>query len=144
MADGNLISVGAEQRVQVAVMEALRSDLDVKQIFGDRPRVYDDETRAPAFPFAKLERHETRPAGAAGVPGQEHIFTFAVSSRFGGRATAKEGIGVLRAAVERADITLEGQRIVLAYASYGDVFRAPDGQTFRGIVRFRIISEEIV
>ena len=142
MADGTLLGADAECRVQKAVMTVLRTDAEVRRVFGTPPRVYDDETQGPAYPFATLERHETLPAGAAGVAGMEHTLTFAVASRFGGRAYAKEAMGALRAAIERANIAPDGQVIVLAYPTYGDVFRTRDRQAFRGILRVRIISEE--
>jgi len=144
MADGTTLFADAESSVQKAVMTALRADEDVRRVFGAPPRVYDDETEGPAYPYATLERHETRPAGSAGVAGMEHTFTFSVSSRFGGRAYAKEALGALRAALERAEIAPEGQKIVLAFPTYGDVFRTSDRHAFRGILRLRIISEETV
>lgn len=142
MADGTTLNADAECRVLKAVMDALRADPDVQAQFGTPPRVYDDETQGPSYPYATLERHETRPDGAAGVAGTEHILTFAVASRFGGRAYAKEALGALRAAIERADIVPDGQLVVLAYPTYGDVFRTRDRQAFRGILRIRIITEE--
>ncbi len=142
MADGTILNTDAECRVLKAVMNALRADAGVQAQFGKPPRVYDDETQGPSYPYATLERHETRAQGAAGVAGTEHILTFAVASRFGGRAYAKEALGALRAAVERADIVPDGQIVVLAYPTYGDVFRTRDRQAFRGILRIRIITEE--
>jgi len=142
MADGAILFADAESRVQKAVMAALRADEEGRRVFCSPPRIFDDETQSPAYPYATLERHETRPAGSAGVAGQEHTLTFAVSSRFGGRVYAKEAIGALRLALERADIALEGQTIVLALPTYGDVFRTSDQQAFRGILRLRIMSEE--
>ena len=142
MADGTLLSAGAESKVLQAVMAALRADPDVQAQFGNPARVYDDETQGPSYPYATLERHETRPANAADVAGTEHILTFAVASRFGGRAYAKEALGALRAAVERANIAPAGQVVVLAYPTYGDVFRTRDRQAFRGILRVRILTEE--
>jgi hypothetical protein len=144
MADGVIFDSDSEVRVQRAVMSALRNDADVRRIFGDPPRVYDDETQGPAYPYATLERHEAVPADSAGVLAAEHTLTFSVSSRFGGRAHAKEALGALRAAIQRAEILVEGQRVVLALPTYGDVFRTADRQMFRGILRLRIISEEDV
>jgi hypothetical protein len=144
MADGTTLNADAECRVLKAVMDALRADADVQAQFGTPPRVYDDETQGPSYPYATLERHETRPANAADVAGTEHILTFAVASRFGGRAYAKEALGALRAAIERADIVPDGQLVVLAYPTYGDVFRTRDRQAFRGILRIRIITEEVI
>jgi hypothetical protein len=143
MVDGFILPSDAESDVQKAVLTALRADTEVRRVFGAPPRVYDDETQGPAYPYATLERHETVPADAAGVAGLEHTLTFSVSSRFGGRAFTKEALGALRGAIQRADILPEGQRIILALPVYGDVFRTADRQAFRGILRIRIISEEI-
>ena len=142
MADGTILNADAECQLLKAVIDALRADPDVQAQFGSPARVYDDETQGPAYPYATLERHETRPAGSAGVAGTEHILTFAVASRFGGRAYAKEALGALRAAAERASIAPAGQIVVLAYPTYGDVFRTRDRQAFRGILRIRIVTEE--
>lgn len=142
MADGTTLFADAEASVQRAVMAAMRADEDVRDVFGTPPRIYDDETESPAYPFARLERHETRPAGSACVAGTEHTLSFSVTSRFGGRVYAKEAIGALRAAMERAEITPERQTIIMVLPTYGDVFRTNDRKAFRGIFRLRIISEE--
>ncbi|MEL7127938.1 MAG: DUF3168 domain-containing protein [Pseudomonadota bacterium] len=142
MADGLGTFVSPECRLQAAVLAGLRADPDVREIYGDPARVYDDETRGPAYPYATLERHESRPAGAADCIAREHTLTFAVTSRYGGRAYAKDALGALRSAIERMDIAPEGQTVVLAYTTYGDVFRTQDRQAFRGVIRIRIISEE--
>ncbi len=143
MADGQILPANAEEDVVTAVLTALRQDAEVQRVFGHPARIYDDETRGPSYPFAVLERHETRPAGSAGVAAMEHVLSFSVASRFGGRGYAKEAMGTLRAALQRAQIVPTGQVIVLAYPTYGDVFRTRDRQAFRGILRLRIISEEV-
>ncbi len=141
MADGTLFA-SAEADVQRALMAMLRSDAGVKAIFGDPARVYDDETRGPDFPYTTLERHEAKPSDAQVFPGTEHIFSFAVISRYGGRAMARDAVGALRAAIESTNLTLQGQRVVLAYASYADVLRTRDLKSFRGLLRIRMITEE--
>lgn len=133
--------MSAETDVQAALMAALRHNTGVQAIFGANARVYDDETEAPAFPFARLERHECRPLGASGGEAQEHIITMAVSSRYGGLREAKEALAVLRLAFEGADWSEAGQHIVLAYTTYADAMRQFDRRAFRGVIRFRIISE---
>ncbi len=134
--------MSAETAVQAALMAALRVDAGVQAIFGANARVYDDETEAPTFPFARLERHECRPVGAIGGEAQEHVITLAVSSRYGGLREAKAALSALRAAVEGADWSEAGRHIVLAYTTYADAMRQSDRRAFRGIIRFRIISEE--
>lgn len=144
MADGTILPRTAESDVSQAVLQALRADADVQAVFGIPARIFDVDARRNIYPYALLERHETRPAGSAGVAGTEHIITFSIASRFGGRRYARDALGALRAAIERADLVVEGQRVVLAYASYGDVFRTQDRQTLRGVLRIRIVSEEMV
>ena len=139
-ADGMLWS--AEAALERAFLEGLRADAAVQAVLGSPARIYDDETTEPVFPYAELDRHEVGNRGASGSPGQAHTLTLAVRSRDGGRAVAKEVLGALRAAAERLDLMLAGQRCVLIQTVYSDVMRTPDLRAFRGIIRIRIITEE--
>ena len=139
-ADGMIWS--AEAALERAVLVALRADADVQAIFGNPARVFDDETLEPAFPYAELERHEVEERGSSGASGHAHTLNFAIHSRDGGRAAAKDATGALRAACERMSLTLSGQRVVLIQPVYSDVLRAPDLRSFRGLLRVRIITEE--
>lgn len=132
--------MSAEASVQDALLSVLRSDAAVAEIFG--PRIYDDESEAPAFPFVRLERHECRPAGASLGDATEHVLTLAVSSRDGGLREARGALAALRAAVEAAVWTLPEGRIAHAHTVYSDAMRQADRRAFRGVIRFRIISEE--
>lgn len=134
--------MSAEVAVQGALMAALRGDAGVQAIFGTSARIYDDETEAPTFPFARLERHECRPAGASGGEASEHVITLAVVSRYGGLREAKAALAALRGAFDGADWSGAGRHVVLAYTAYSDVMRQFDRRAFRGVIRFRIISEE--
>jgi len=111
-----------------ALMSALRADDGVRAVFGTPARIFDDESEAPVFPFAVLERHDVTPAGSSLVAGAEHRFTLAV--------------GALRNGADRFAPNLPGQRVVLAQTVYSDVVRTPDRRRFRGLVRIRIITEE--
>ncbi len=132
--------MSAEGHVQAALLSVLRGDADVAAIFG--PRIYDDESEAPAFPFVRVERHECRPVGASLGEATEHVFTLAVSSRDGGLREARGALAALRAAVDAAEWSLPEGRVALAYTTYSDVMRQADRRAFRGLIRFRIISEE--
>lgn len=138
--DGLLAS--AEGDLAAAFLEALRSAPDLPEELGAPPRIFDDETRGAAYPYAVLERHETEPAGASLVDGQVHRITLAIYSRHGGRSEAKRLLGALRQAGENANLTLSGQRVVLVLAVYCDVLRAPNLRRFRSLIRFKLITEE--
>lgn len=141
-ADGTLFA-GAEAELSRALLAALKADPDVQGAFGTPARLFDDESRSAPYPFAVLERHETEPSGASGVDGQIQRITLAVYSRRGGRSEAKALLGIVRAAAERAQPVLIGQRIVLLQTVYSDVLRSPDLRRFRGLIRLKIITEEI-
>ena len=132
----------AEGDLAVAFLEALRAAPDVPDELGTPPRIFDDETRGAAYPYAVLERHETEASGASLVDGQLHRITLAIYSRHGGRSEAKTLLGALRRAGESVSLTLSGQRVVLVVAVYSDVLLAPDLRRFRSLIRFKIITEE--
>ncbi len=139
-----VLEAGAEAAVLTGLLEMLRDDAEVRAVFGDPPRVFDDETERAAFPFAQVEKHETAPAGASGVSAIEHKITIGVLTRYDGLIGAKAAIGALRAAVERTALNVIGQHVVLSHTVYADVMRRRDRRAFRGVVRIRIITEEIV
>lgn len=132
--------MSTEARVQAALMAVLKADPAVADIFG--PRIYDDETEAPAYPFVRLERHECRPAGASLGEASEHVVTLAVSSRDGGVREARAALAALRDAVDAAVWSLPEGRVVLAHVTYSDAMRQADRRAFRGLIRIRMITEE--
>lgn len=137
------MSAPVETAVQAALMAGLRADAGVRAFFGDPPRLYDDESEAPAFPFARIDRHECRPIGASDSEAHEHVIVIAVSTRHGGLREAKAALGVLRVSVEALVWDMPGRHVVLAYVTYTDALRQADRRAFRGLIRIRIISEEV-
>lgn len=124
-----------------AVMEALRADAGVREFFGTPPRICDDETGRPIYPYAELLSCETQGFASAETPSGEHRITFAVLARHGGQAEAAEGLRILVNAIAAADITLPGARIALAHPVYLDVVRGQYSKDRRGLLRLRIVTE---
>lgn len=133
----------AEEAVQAALMALLQADAGVQSVFGTLARVFDAESEEPLYPHALLERHETTPAGASLANGIEHRISLACYSQDDGVRGAKACLSALREAVESAAWAVEGQHIVLAQVVYADAMRTADKRAFRGVVRVRIISEEV-
>lgn len=140
-ADGFFASSDAE--LGVAMLAALRNDPALIELLGDPVRLFDDETQAPAFPYAVLERHESTDTSASGTRSLEHLLQLATFSRHGGLREAKTILGALRSAIERLDLVLSTQRVVLTIPLYCDVMRTQNQQVFRGLLRIRIHTEEI-
>lgn len=141
-ADGFLPT--AERELLSALVAAVKTDPEVQSVFGIPARIFEDEPKGGAYPHAFVQAHETTPSGSALSDGAVHRVTMVVRSRHGGRAEAQEALGVLRAATQRAELSLSGQRVVLVLAVYSDVLRSRNLQSFRGLLRLRIITEEAV
>ncbi len=142
MSEDALILAGLTGQLQTRLIAALRADPDVKALFGDPARIYEDETRRAAYPYARLTRHETRPQGSTGGLSTLHSLTFTTHSEEGGRQFAARAIHTLQRAAEQAPIALTGGHIVLVYPIYADIFKTRDGRRFRGLLRLGVISEE--
>lgn len=132
----------AEMELLTSLLEAVRAMPDIKQAFGQKARVFDDESQSPYYPFIQLDAMETVPFDCSVSLGQEHRLNFSVYSRDGGRAECLRLIGLFRAALEALEPTLTSQRIVLKMVTFADVFRTKDSRKFRGALRLRVITEE--
>lgn len=126
-----------------ATLEALRADQAVQAVLGNPARVYDDETPGPAYPYAVIERHESRAANAAAARGLEHTLQIATYARHGGAHESKVILGALRAAIETLPFDLPSQRVVLVIPTYCDVMRTKNQFLLRGLLRIRIFTQEL-
>ncbi len=125
------------------LLETLRGDEGLQALLGSPARVLDDETGVSLFPYIVLERCERQDASASGVNGADHRLQFATLSRDGGHSEAKSLLSTLRIALQRIELNLDHHRVVLVHPTYSDVMRAPNRQVFRGVMRVRIVVEEI-
>lgn len=128
--------------LQAAVIAALKADDGVRAIFGTPPRIYDDETAAPARPYARLERHEVTDRSAALVNGADHRLSIGILSDHGGLADAKEALSALKRVIEAERVDVPGHVVVLQQVTYADTMRRADRRAFRGVLRIRIILEK--
>jgi len=137
------ISVSGEHDVIAALREGLRADVAVQAVLGNPARVYDDETPGPAYPYAVIERHESRAANGANTRGLEHTVQIVTYSRHGGAYESKRLLGALRVAVQALEFDLPDQRMILVIPTYCDAMRTKNQYLFRGVLRVRILTEEL-
>lgn len=131
------------QSLTAAVLIAVRFDPDLQAILGDPARVIDAESPAPAYPYIAIERQESQAADTAQHRGLQHTLHFAAYTRNGGLQDARALVGVLAAALERLDIDLPDQRVVLVLPTYCDVLRTKTQNLMRGLLRVKIYTEEV-
>ena len=125
-----------------ALLDTLRADAGVRAIFGHPARLFDGETERPAYPYAEIASAELAGLESPQTPAGEHRITFAVNVRGGGREEAAAGLAAIIEAIKAETLNVPGMAIVLAHPVYLDIVRGRASQTFRGLLRFRILIEE--
>lgn len=133
----------SETELAEAVLAALREASGVQAHVGVPARIYDGEADSPAYPFIVLERHETADVSASEIRGLDHRLQFVAYSRHGGVRESKAILGALRRALEALPAVLAHQRIGLSSVTYCDTMRMRNPQIFRGVLRLRVLTEEL-
>lgn len=132
-----------EQALERALVDGLSVRADVQAVLGTPARLYARPTGRPAYPYAVIDRHRIDLHGDSTGQATEHRIDLAVFTRHGGRAEARDALGQLRLAFEGLSLAPEGQRIILAHTVYADTMRTAQLTAFRGLMRLRILMEEL-
>ena len=125
-----------------ALLDTLRADAGVQNIFGNPARIFDGETERPAYPYAEIASAELTGLENPQTPAGEHRITFAVNVRGGGREEAAAGLAAIAEAIDAKTLSVPGAAIVLAHPVYLDIVRGRAPRTFRGLLRLRILTEK--
>lgn len=130
----------AEQALESAILAVLAADEGVMAVLGDPVRVLDVDSPQPAFPYLEITRHSSEPAGSAGVEASEHRIDLAATSRLDAGAGSRAVIGAVRAALNAAELTLDGWRCILLLPVFVDTLREGVGR-WRTILRLKVVVE---
>lgn len=134
--------ISAGQALQQAIHAALIADAPLLALLGG-PRVHDDVPRGTPFPYITFGQSTARDWGTSTEDGEEHLLTVHVWSRQAGR---KQVVAVLRAVRDRlhtATLTLTDHRLVNLRQEFTEARRDADGETYRGIARYRAVTEPL-
>ncbi|MDO9125487.1 MAG: DUF3168 domain-containing protein [Parvibaculum sp.] len=129
--------MNADLALQKAIYARLEADEALAALVGGR--IHDNVPGDVDLPYLTLGDNDTRdwPGGT------EHRLSLHVFSRGGGRAEAKAIIGAVNAALHDAALTLEEHALVNLRFLDATTRRERDGETWRGTIRFRAVTEEI-
>ncbi len=129
--------MNADLALQKAVYARLAADEAVAALTGGR--IHDNVPGDADMPYLTLGDNDTRdwPGGT------EHRLALHVFSRGGGRAEAKAIMGAVNAALHDAAPTLEGHALVNLRFLDATTRRERDGETWRGTIRFRAVTEDL-
>jgi hypothetical protein len=105
------------------------------------PKIWDEPPRDAAFPYVTLGEARVTDWSTGSSTGHEHALTLHVWSRQGGQTEAQVVAGEIVAALEQVPLAPAGHRLVNLRFAAADIRREEDGRTWRGVVRFRAVTE---
>jgi hypothetical protein len=129
--------------LQQAIFAKLASDAALLALLGGVPRIYDDVPQGADFPYLTFASSQVRDLGASPEDGTEHILSLNVWSLAKGRKETHEIMGALRAALHDQTLSLASCRLVNLRCDQSEARRESDGETYRGTVRLRAVTEPI-
>lgn len=127
--------------LQKAIVAALRADAGLAALIG--ARVYDDPPRETPFPYVGIGPASLAEADTDLERGHVHLFHLDIFSRQGGRKEVRQILGAIEAVLHDADLALDGHRLINLRFELADIFREEDGETMRGTVRYRAVTEPL-
>jgi hypothetical protein len=130
----------APAALRAAIHQALIADGALGAALGGA-RIYDEPPRHAAFPYVTLGEARIVDASGDGAPLQEHQLTLHAWSRQGGHREAHVITGALLSALDDAELSPAGHRLVNLRFAIADIRREADGQTYHALVRFRAVTE---
>ncbi len=131
-----------ESALQEAIHTALSADAPlvaaVAGIYDDRPQVVDSSSVA-AFPVVTHGDNIITQWPTDDWSGGSALVRVHVWSRYPGRKEAKDIVGLIRAALDRAALTITGYTALSLDFEQSFVDVDPDGETRHGVIEFRAL-----
>ncbi len=122
--------------LQQAVFAALIADHTLATLCNGR--IFDAVPRGAAFPYVVIGEAKEQDAGS---PASEHTLSLHLWSRGNGTREIKQLASAVRGCLDGAPLGLDGHVLVdLAFLA-ADYARQSDGETYRGSLRFRALTE---
>ena len=134
--------IHAAIEISKAVHTQLTNNTAVQDALGNPPRLYDNAPEDPIFPYLTYGPMRSEDMSADGAVINNHTMTLHIWSRYAGRAEVMEVLGAVTAALDGAAMPLSGLDLVRAQVTYTDIFRAPDGQTLHGLIRYALTTDK--
>lgn len=103
-------------------------------------RVFDAVPKDAVFPYAVIGDAEEITRGAGLI---EHNLVLHLWSRAGGSREVKQLAATIKTRLDGAILTVEGQVLIGVTFVSADYARLSDGETWRGLLRFRAVTETV-
>ena len=132
----------ASLALQAAILSALTGHAPLVALLAG-PRVYDDVPPNAQYPYLTFGQSSQRDWSTGTEEGAEHLVTIHVWSRAAGRRQVHDIAAAIHAAVHDRPLALTGYRLVNLRHEFSESRRDGDGETYRGVIRYRAVTEPI-
>lgn len=132
----------ASFELQKAVFSKLAGDAQVTALLGGA-RIYNDVPRGAALPYITIGDSTVRDWSTGSEGGHEHLLSILVWSRANGEREVHRILSAVEAALDDAPLTLPGFRLVNIRHEFSEIRRDADGETSRGVMRLRAVTEPV-
>jgi hypothetical protein len=129
--------------LQSAIVTALRSDAALVALTDGESRVFDDVPPRTPYPYITIGQTVERDWSTGSEAGHEHTVTLHVWSRANGRRQVHQIAAAVRQRLHNAGLDVTGHRLVNLRHEFTEARRDGDGETYRGLVRFRAATEPL-
>lgn len=126
--------------LQRGIYQALAGSAQLTALLGGA-RIYDDPPQAASFPFVTLGQSVIRDWSTGTEDGAEHLLTLHVWSRSGGKKQVHDIVEAIKAVLHDKPLSLIDHHLVNLRHEFSEARPDPDGHTFRGIIRYRAVTE---
>lgn len=129
--------------VQEAIYAALRANATIKSLVGDPARVYDHVEQNPTFPFITIGESTAVPFDTKTTFGTEQTLTLHAWDRnYRGRKRVKQILKAIYDVLHDGQLTVDSNEFIYCYWEFSDTFVDPDGLTYHGVARYRVVTQE--
>lgn len=129
--------------LQKSIYQVLITDTALTGVLGGS-RIYEHVPHGTQYPYVSFGASVSRDWSTASDDGDEHVLTFHVWSDQPGQKEAQAIIAALKAALSGAMLTMTSHRLINLRYEFTDTRRGGDGEVYRGLVRYRAVTEPIV
>lgn len=131
---------GPSLELQQAIHAALSADAGLTGLLGG-PRIYNEVPRGAELPYVTIGESTVRDWSTGSEDGHEHFLTIMAWSRANGEREVQRILAAVDAVLHDAALTVSGVRLVNLRREFSEVRRDSDGETSRGLLRFRAVTE---
>lgn len=132
----------AQNQIQAAVFVALSNDKGLTALLGNND-VHDWAGLPINFPCVTIGDDTAKDWDGCTFDGQETTLTIHSWSQGEGRKVVKTIMENVYRVLHRSNLVITGQNLVLCLCEFATTSIDPDGTTFHGVQRFRIITQGV-